>query len=287
MHVALGVAYYCKGDTAAGDGELQGKLRERCATNSTPLRAVRDRRDTRADARQASGCAASLHAVDASSSRSSSPAFNRAIGILAELESYRRIVTGFFVSRLLLVWGLAGLLASEAVAGLGIWFLRRPLDAGGPRRPAGRSGCRRVSGCSRALVALLRQHGRRSLGPMSTSQPCCDAKTARRPAILNAAVCQSASADTPRSSGSIRGSTASQSRRDALCGRPDRRGSFRVPESAIDGRHGRPRCASPCAAEPYRPRVWFSDRLAAAAGDQPERSPDVAPLESMGPARCM
>jgi peroxiredoxin/tetratricopeptide (TPR) repeat protein len=106
VHAALGVAYYCKGDVAAGDGELQ---------------ALRDLRDQQA-ARKASALEqtaqtperqrpGALHAVE---KRFKRPLARIQHG-MAELESYHRIATGFFVSRLMLLWGLGGLLASEAV----------------------------------------------------------------------------------------------------------------------------------------------------------------------------
>jgi peroxiredoxin len=112
VHTALGVAYYCKGNTVEGDGELHA-LRN-LLDEQHALREAAIEEAQRMPERQR---AASLSSVDKRFARTLA-GVQRGI---AELESYRRIVTGFFVSRLLLVWGLVSLLASEAVA---LWFLR-------------------------------------------------------------------------------------------------------------------------------------------------------------------
>jgi peroxiredoxin len=112
VHTALGVAYYCKGDTAAGDSELKA-LRE-LRDEQLALKESAIEEAERTSERQR---ASALHAVD---KRFARPLAGIQHG-LAELESYRRIVTGFFVSRSLLVWGLAGLFAGELVA---LWLLR-------------------------------------------------------------------------------------------------------------------------------------------------------------------
>lgn len=113
VHAALGVAYYCKGEKSQGDAELQ---------------AVRELRDQQvADQRAAIDAAAQLPeqqrtaAIHAAERRFARPL----AGIqrrVAELESYRRILTGFFVSRTQLIWGLVAIAAGEAVA---VWLLRR------------------------------------------------------------------------------------------------------------------------------------------------------------------
>jgi peroxiredoxin len=113
LHAALGVAYYCKGDVAAGDNELRvlRELRdEQLALRDSEIEEVQRRTE-----RQGPG------AVRLVEKRFARPlaGIGRAV---AELESYRRIVTGFFVSRKELIWGLGGLLAGEVVA---LWLLRR------------------------------------------------------------------------------------------------------------------------------------------------------------------
>ena len=113
VHAALGVAYYCKGDRAAGDSELQAVRElydEQLARRNSAIEEAQ-----RMPERQRAG---ELHAVEKRFARPLA-GIGRA---LAEVESYRRIITGFFVGWSLLVWGLVGLFAAEAVA---IWLLRR------------------------------------------------------------------------------------------------------------------------------------------------------------------
>jgi peroxiredoxin len=113
VHAALGVAYYCKGDVTAGDNELNS------------LRELRDeqlaRKESAVEEAQRAPDQQRVRALNAVENRFTRPL----AGIehaLAEVESYRHIVTGFFVSRTQLVWGLVGLLAGEALA---LWLLRR------------------------------------------------------------------------------------------------------------------------------------------------------------------
>jgi peroxiredoxin len=113
VHAALGVAYYCKGDVVAGDAELKAlrELRdEQLALRNSEIDEVKLTTE-----RQGPG------AVPSVERRFARPLAGIAHAV-AELESYRRIVTGFFVSRTQLMWGLGGLLAGEVVA---LWLLRR------------------------------------------------------------------------------------------------------------------------------------------------------------------
>jgi peroxiredoxin len=113
VHAALGVAHYCKGDVASGDKELKALHELRDEQLALRQSAIEEAQQT--PERQRAGA---LHAVDKRFARPLA-----GIGhALAEVESYRRVVTGFFVSRTQLMWGLAGLLACEAVA---LWLLRR------------------------------------------------------------------------------------------------------------------------------------------------------------------
>jgi peroxiredoxin len=112
VHIALGVAYYCKGELAAGDRELQA-LRQLWDEQATLKRAAVDEAEQMPERSRT----AALHAAE---KRFGRPLVGIQHGI-AELESYRRIVTGFFVSRSLLIGGLAAILASEALA---LWLLR-------------------------------------------------------------------------------------------------------------------------------------------------------------------
>ena len=109
----LGVAYYCKGEKSQGDAELQ---------------ALHELRDQQLTAQQAAideakqlpehQWTAALHAAERRFARPLAGIQRR----VAELESYRRIATGFFVSRTQLIWGLVAIGAGEAVA---LWLLRR------------------------------------------------------------------------------------------------------------------------------------------------------------------
>jgi peroxiredoxin len=112
-HAALSIAYYCKGNVSAGDAE-RAQLRK-LWDEQTALKASEMADTQRVPARQRDGA---RRAVE---KRFARPLAGIGRG-LAEVDSYRRIVTGFFVSRTLLVWGLAGIVASEAV---GLWLLRR------------------------------------------------------------------------------------------------------------------------------------------------------------------
>jgi peroxiredoxin len=113
VHAALGVAHYCKGDVAAGDKELKALHELRDEQLALRQSAIEEARQT--PERQRAGA---LHAVDKRFARPLA-----GIGhALAEVDSYRRVVSGFFVSRTQLVGGLLGLLVGEAVA---LWLLRR------------------------------------------------------------------------------------------------------------------------------------------------------------------
>jgi peroxiredoxin len=112
VHVALGVAYYCKGEIAAGDGELQALRQLRDEQTTLKTSAIDEAEQMPERQRMAP-----LHAVE---KRFGRPLAGIQHGI-AELESYHRIVTGFFVSRSLLIGGLGAILASEALA---LWLLR-------------------------------------------------------------------------------------------------------------------------------------------------------------------
>jgi peroxiredoxin len=110
---ALGVAYYCKGDTAAGDGQLQALVQlrdEQLALRNSALNAARQTPERERTA--------ALRAVEKRFGRTLA-GIQRA---LAEAKSYRQVVAGSFVSRSQLLWGLAGVLAGESVM---LWLLRR------------------------------------------------------------------------------------------------------------------------------------------------------------------
>jgi peroxiredoxin/tetratricopeptide (TPR) repeat protein len=112
VHAALGVAHYCKGDVAAGDGELEALRQlqaEQLALKQTAL-----------DEAQQAPERQRLVALRTVERRYTRPLKGIGRG-LRELESYRRIVTGFYVSRRMLVGGLLGMLACEVV---GLWLLR-------------------------------------------------------------------------------------------------------------------------------------------------------------------
>lgn len=113
VHSNLGVAYYSRGDVAAGDRELAAleTLRnEQIAAQQSALdEAARGPERLRGSAR-----------------REVEKRFGTSLATLKRgvesLESYRSIVTGFFVSRTMLYIDLASLVAGEAVI---FWLLRR------------------------------------------------------------------------------------------------------------------------------------------------------------------
>ena len=116
VHLNLGVAYYCRnkpGDLAAGDHEL-AELRklfdEQIAARQTALDEAKQRAEGQrrravaaADARYAGGVGSLSLAIE-------------------ELESYRMIVEGFYLSRKILFIALAAVVLAEIVV---FWFLRR------------------------------------------------------------------------------------------------------------------------------------------------------------------
>jgi peroxiredoxin len=110
VHMNLGVAYYCKGDIAAGNRELEEVRRlgtEQEAEAKTALEGLEASKHDRDKALQYQRAG---HAtVDLARS-------------LRELESYRRIVSGFFLGLRALVLSLGGLLVIEAAA---VWLLWR------------------------------------------------------------------------------------------------------------------------------------------------------------------
>jgi peroxiredoxin len=113
VHLNLGVAYYSKGDVASGDRELAEIRRLDEAQQEEAKKAMEEITVTETSKR--------TRAVQVLEHK-----YGRAIGELSrsirELESYRRMVTGFFVSRRTLILCLCGLLVIEAAA---FWTLKR------------------------------------------------------------------------------------------------------------------------------------------------------------------
>jgi peroxiredoxin len=112
VHLNLGVAYYCKGDVAAGDRELAEIRRLSSAEEAAAKTALGEMEGTTTKRGKA---------VQAFQSK-----YLRQIAELSrstkELESYRHIVTGFFLGLRALLLCLGGLLVFEAAV---FWMLRR------------------------------------------------------------------------------------------------------------------------------------------------------------------
>jgi peroxiredoxin len=119
VHLNLAVAYYCRGqagDLAEGDKELAAIRKLRDGQVSALQTAVDDAASNRTERerRRAVAAAEARYLLGAAElSRS-----------LAELESYQRIVEGFFLSRKMLFISLAVLFVGEVAL---FWFLRRRL----------------------------------------------------------------------------------------------------------------------------------------------------------------
>ena len=118
VHLNLAVAYYCRGkpgDLAAGDQELaqiRKLLNEQEVLMHTSIEEAR--KGPEKDRKRAIGMAEGRYAIAGAALSHS----------LAEVESYQRIVEGFFVSRKMLFVYLGLLAVSEIVV---FWFLRRRL----------------------------------------------------------------------------------------------------------------------------------------------------------------
>jgi peroxiredoxin len=116
LHSNLAIAYYCRGkagDLAAGDKELAEVLRlrdEQLAAHDVALAEAKKRPER--ERRRAVAAADARFATDTA----------QLTGALAELESYQRIVEGFYLSRKTLFIYL-GILAVAEISLL--WFLRR------------------------------------------------------------------------------------------------------------------------------------------------------------------
>jgi peroxiredoxin/multidrug efflux pump subunit AcrA (membrane-fusion protein) len=113
VHAALGAAYYCKGENSQGDAELQALRELRDQQLATQQAAIDEAKQLPEHQRTAA-----LRAAERRLARPLAGIQRR----VAELESYRRIATGFFVSRTQLIWGLVAIGTGEAV---GLWLLRR------------------------------------------------------------------------------------------------------------------------------------------------------------------
>jgi peroxiredoxin len=109
----LGVAYYCSGNTPKGEEQI-GELRDLLEKQNVARQAAVDEARKRPSRERS----IAINSVDRQ--------FAIPIAVIkreiAELESYRRIVTGFFVSRTMLFVYLGLLVVGEGIA---FWFLRR------------------------------------------------------------------------------------------------------------------------------------------------------------------
>ncbi len=116
LHANLGLALYCRGNVAEADSELAA-LRELRDKQLALRQLARDEAARRPEVERAGAPVG----VDKQ--------FNRPLAALesqiAQLESYRRIATGFFLSRSRLIVYLALLTVAEGVA---YWFLRRRME---------------------------------------------------------------------------------------------------------------------------------------------------------------
>jgi peroxiredoxin len=121
VHLNLAVAYYCRGkagDLAAGDQEL-AQIRKLVDEQAVSRKAAMEdaRKGPEKDRKRAIGIADARYTI-------TTAALDRS---LVELESYQRIVEGFFISRKMLFIYLAVLAVGEIVV---FWFLRRRLVFG-------------------------------------------------------------------------------------------------------------------------------------------------------------
>jgi peroxiredoxin len=113
VHMNLGVADYCTGKIAAGDQEL-AELRRLTAEQEQEAKSAFE------------GVKETSKKERAKAMSSLERKYGRSLGELSrslrELESYRRIVTGFFLGRRALILSMCGLVAIEIAA---FWVLRR------------------------------------------------------------------------------------------------------------------------------------------------------------------
>jgi peroxiredoxin/tetratricopeptide (TPR) repeat protein len=111
VHLNLGVAYYSTGNVAAGDREL-AEIRRLTATEEAAAKTAL------ADVDESTNRTKAVHTVESK--------YLRQVAELShatkELESYRRIVTGFFLGERALILCLCGLFVAEAAL---FWTLRR------------------------------------------------------------------------------------------------------------------------------------------------------------------
>jgi peroxiredoxin len=102
VHLNLGVAYYSTGDVAAGDREL-AELRRLHDAEESAAKAAMD--EARESSKRGRAMAEAEHK------------YARPVGELShaikELESYRRVVTGFYLGKRALLFSLLGLVAAE------------------------------------------------------------------------------------------------------------------------------------------------------------------------------
>ncbi|HET6327182.1 MAG TPA: redoxin domain-containing protein [Planctomycetaceae bacterium] len=116
VHLNLGVAYYSTGNVAAGDSELAEIRRLQSAEEAAAKTAI-------AEVSESAKRTKAMQAVERK--------YLRPVAELArsskELESYRRIVTGFFLGQRTLILSLVGLFLIEVVL---FWTLRRHMIFG-------------------------------------------------------------------------------------------------------------------------------------------------------------
>jgi peroxiredoxin len=111
IHLNLGVAYYSTGDVAAGDRELAEVRRLREVEESAAQTAVDE----------ASESSRRNSAIAAAQAKFAHP-LSELSHAISELESYRRLVTGFYLGERALIFSLGGLVVAEIA---GFFLLRR------------------------------------------------------------------------------------------------------------------------------------------------------------------